>query len=162
MIQNFTWPKSEDELDDKLIRDVIDHKCHIVSIPEGAHGPKYSFSIGLFVHFEHPELVIFGIDHNIAATAINDACTLIERGHRFKHGDSSDEIFEGVNVMFMEVQPSFYSYYLGTAIWFYKSRSSSFPVLQVVWPDTDHKFPWEKGCDPRCRKVQPVLQEQNA
>ena len=160
MLQHFKWPKPEDKSDEKLIKDVIDHRCHIVAIPAGTQGPEYSFSIGLFAQFEHPELVIFGIDRSIAGTAINDVCGLIEQGRRFNHGDSSDEIFAGVHVVFLSVDPSFYPYYLGTALWFYKYLPNPFPVLQMVWADKQQKFPWESGYDIRCQSLQPLLQNQ--
>jgi hypothetical protein len=157
MLQNFEWPKPEDENDNKVIRDVIEHNCHVVGIPAGEHGPRYSFSIGLFLRFEHPEFVILGIDHNAAATAINDLCALIAAGRRFKIGDFSEELFTGYRVAFVEVHHSFYAYYLGTAIWFYRCLAYRFPVLQVVWPDKQHKFPWEPGYEARYRPLQPIL-----
>jgi hypothetical protein len=157
MLSNFTWPKPENDFDRKLIKDIIEHKCHIVGIPEGKHGPLYSFSIGLYLHYEHPEILVFGIDHQVAATAINDIRDLLERGLRFGHGDVSNEVFEGYRSAFVEVDSAFTRYYLGTAIWFYRSLSRAFPVLQLVWPDKRGKLPWELGYDSRCEARQPVL-----
>jgi hypothetical protein len=47
--------------------------------------------------------------------------------------------------------------YLGTSLWFYRSVGRFFPVLQIVWPDKQCRFPWESGFDEKARELQPVL-----
>ncbi len=48
-----------------------------------------------------------------------------------------------------------YAEYLGYARWFY--QSDSFPVLQCIWPDKQHRYPWHPDCHPKVKERQPVL-----
>ncbi|HEX3890673.1 MAG TPA: DUF4262 domain-containing protein, partial [Verrucomicrobiae bacterium] len=113
MLANFKWPEPKKQIDDKIIRDVIEYKCHIIGIPEDNEGPKYSFSIGLYLHFNHPEIVIFGLDHKIAADSINGICAMVEKGHRFKPKEITNEIFGNVSATFIDVHPKFYKEFFG-------------------------------------------------
>jgi len=157
MLANFKWPEPDDETDWKVVRDVIEHKCHLVAIPTDEHGPGYVFSIGLYLHFQHPEFLLIGLDYQVAGTAINDMSALIQQGRRFRHRDIVNEIFENVSVMLVDVHPKFYREFLGTALWFYRSVGYEFPVLQIVWPDKRGRFPWDSDFDERARERQPVL-----
>lgn len=157
MLANFKWPTPTDDSDHKLIRDVIEYKCHLVMIPRDEQGPGYVFSVGLYLHFAHPEIVIFGLDHTVAGTAINDICSLVQKGRRFQNRDILDEILSNVSVMAIDVHPNFYREYLGTALWFYRSVGPAFPVLQIVWPDKKGHFPWDPEVDYKAKDLQPVL-----
>ena len=157
MLANFTWRKPEDATEQKICADVAQHGCHIVTILEDSEGPTYSFSIGLYLNFQHPEIVIFGLSQQTAATAINDIYTKVENGRQFQVGESSDEFFTKTKLTFIEFPPSAYHEFLGCARWFYRSLDYKFPVLQAVWTDKLGKFPWEDGHDKQSAKLQPIL-----
>jgi len=157
VLTNFKWPEPQDDSDHKLIRDVIEHKCHLIAIPADEHGPGYVFSVGLYLHFRHPEFLLIGLDYKVACTAINDISALVQQGRRFRHRDILDEIFKNVSVMLVDVHSKFYREFLGTALWFYRSVGDDFPVLQIVWPDKQGRFPWDSDFDERARDIQPVL-----
>jgi len=157
MLPSFIWPEPTDDSDRKLIHDIIEYKCHLVAIPPDKQGPGYVFSIGLYLHFRHPELVLFGLDHQVAGTAVNDIRALVEQGRCSQNMDILDEIFTNVSVMTIDVDPRFYRAYLGTALWFYRSVGSDFPVLQIVWPDKKGHFPWNSEVDEKAKKRQPIL-----
>ncbi len=159
MLANFKWPEPKEQVDDKVIRDVIEYKCHIIGIPQDEQGPGYSFSIGLYLHFNHPEIVIFGLDHEIAAAAINEICVLVEKGHRFQNKETTNELFNDIGAMLIDVNPKFYKEYFGTALWFYRSIGDKFPVLQIVWPDKLGRFPWDSSFDEKSKHLQPILAE---
>jgi len=50
-------------------------------------------------------------------------------------------------VIFRPVSQKRYEDYLGYGIWFYQSLPKSFPACQLVWPDADGRFPWERDHD---------------
>jgi uncharacterized protein DUF4262 len=154
MFENFQWPEPEEEADEKLIRDVREHGCHILNVH--AH-PPFSFSIGLALNYGHPEIIITGMDAPTASKLINIVRDEAASGKKYVDGDLSSDILVGLNVCFVEVPLELYGEYLGTAIWFYRKSPRPFPCLQLVWPDRDGRFPWETGCDPGVRKDQPIL-----
>jgi Domain of unknown function (DUF4262) len=159
MLDNFEWPKAEDEGDEIVIRNVRKRGCHIVGIPFDERGPGYEFSIGLFVNYGHSEVVIFGLDPHVSVPIINDVRDRAAAGRTFVAGDICDDLLVGYKVCFVEVPLVVYPEYLGTAIWFYGNPPRKFPCLQIVWPDRDGLFPWDAGCDPGVKDGQPLLKK---
>jgi Domain of unknown function (DUF4262) len=155
MLDKFEWPKVEDEADEIVIRNVRKHGCHIVGIWDGE--PPYVFSIGLFLNYHQPEIVIFGLDGRDSAAIINDVRDRAAKGQRYTAGDVSDELLVGYRACFVDVPLQRYDEYLGTAIWFYYKSPRPFPCLQMVWPDRDGRFPWDTKFDPLLKARQPLL-----
>jgi hypothetical protein len=151
MLPNFKWPEPKEQVDHKIIRDIIEHKCHIIGIPQDEQGPAYAFSVGLYLHFNHPEIVIFGLDYNVAGDVINQICSLVKKGRRFKHEETTHELFVGINAKLIDVAPKFYKEFFGTALWFYRSIGNEFQFMQVVWPDKNGHFPWDLNSDEKFR-----------
>ena len=157
MLENFKWPKPEDASELKICADVVEHLCHIITIPEDSEGPTYSFSIGLFLNFQHPEIIIFGLSQKTAGIVINEICVKVQKGRSFQAGETTDEFFTGAKATFVAVAPTAYRNFLGSAQWFYRCLNNKFPVLQVVWTDKYGKFPWEDGHEFQAAKLQPIL-----
>jgi hypothetical protein len=157
MLDKFEWPKPEHEADDKIIRNVRKHGCHIVGIMADEQGPPYAFSIGLFLNYGHPEIVIFGANRNDSAAFINDICDRAAKGKRYAAGDVSDDLVPGCRLCFVDVPLERYGEYLGTAIWFYAKSPRPFPCLQLVWPDKEGRFPWQETFDPELKYWQPLM-----
>jgi hypothetical protein len=79
----------------------------------------------------------------------------VRKGAKYEDWHESDQVLDGYSCMFRAVPFEVYPDYLGYAMWFY--RSEAFPVLQCVWPDNQHRYPWEKDCHPEVRRRQPIL-----
>jgi hypothetical protein len=62
--------------------------------------------------------------------------------------------------MFRPVQQRWYKPFLGYGLWFY--GGSSFPALQLIWPDKSQRFPWQPGFNPQWAFAQPLLFESDA
>jgi hypothetical protein len=60
-------------------------------------------------------------------------------------GVKTPGIFGNADAVFLPVAKSAYAEHLGWSRWFY--RGDNFECLQLVWPDREGKFPWEKGFD---------------
>ncbi|MGH6679571.1 MAG: DUF4262 domain-containing protein [Bradyrhizobium sp.] len=155
MLDNFKWPKIEHEADKVVIRNVRESGCHIVGIPNG--DPEFAFSIGLFLNYDHPEIIIIGLDGDDAAVIINDIRDRAAKGRKFSDGDICDDLLADHKVCFVEVPLEAYANYLGIAIWFYEKLSRPFPCLQMVWPDREGRFPWDPGAGEDFKKYQAVL-----
>jgi hypothetical protein len=143
--------------DQKLLSDIEEYGWHIVNVLEDEEGPPYSFSIGLYHTFRHPEVIIIGLDPDLMQNMINWIGADIRGGKSFEIGKEYADLIEGFNCTFMVVQKKYYSEYLGYAMWFYKG--DGFPVIQCVWPTTKGKFPWEKGYPKDLVKWQQLLDE---
>jgi hypothetical protein len=111
--------------------------------------------VGVFATFGHPEIVVFGLPSDRAHVFINNIVDEIKDGATFDAGCRYDHLIDGYEVVFTAVDRPFYEDHFGRAIDFY--AGSAFPVLQMVWPDRNHRFPWDPDCEPQIRAMQPVL-----
>lgn len=162
MLEDFRWPEPEDEADERLFSNVRQYGCHIMHILEEERAPEFSFSIGLYLNYTHPEIVTFGLRHQITQRTINNIASMIREGQEFGDGQTSEEIFEGIEVVFLGVERKYYGAYLGYANWFYQHLAAPFPALQLVWPDRAGRFPWEREFDRALVARQPLLTDSYA
>jgi hypothetical protein len=162
MHHEFEWPKPENEGDAATLRHIREHGCSIINIPWGGtvKEPPFSFSIGLFANYGHPELILIGMNGENAGPIINEVRDHVAKGRTFADGEICDEILANdYKVCFLHVPLMVYPQYLGTALWFYAKCPVVFPCLQAVWPDVNGHFPWEAECDADARQDQPLLKK---
>jgi uncharacterized protein DUF4262 len=158
MHHEFEWPEPDHEADEILFRNVRSHGCHIVGIDDG--DPPFAFSVGLFLNYGHPELIIFGLPSENAQIVINHVRDHVSDGRRFADGDICDDLFgDGDKICFWQVPFEAYRQYLGIACWFYAKSMIAFPCLQIIYQDANHRFPWEVDCQPHVIKGQPLLKK---
>lgn len=157
MLDTFEWPKPDGEADEHLFRNVRERGCQILGIVGDERAPNYAFSIGLYLNYGQAELIVFGLDPNVACIIINNIRDRAAIGRTYAAGDVCDDLLVDQKVCFVEVPLHEYSAYLGTAIWFYEKLPRPFPCVQIVWPDRQGWFPWETGYDASLKKCQPVL-----
>jgi hypothetical protein len=154
----FKWPEPDHEADEIIFRNVREHGCHVMGIIDA--DPAFSFSIGLYLNYSHPELIIFGMPSANARFVINHVRDHISDGRKFADGEICDDLFtDGDKICFWQVPFEAYRQYLGTACWFYAKSINAFPCLQIIWQDANHRFPWEAGCEPCVVKGQPLLKK---
>lgn len=145
----------KDALEQKVIDDVAKHGWHCVNVlAEGDDGP-FSFTVGLFHTYSHPELIIFGLPSNVAHQVLHIAVEAIRNGQPIDMGQPTDELLEGYSCCFVEVPRHQYAAHVGFAQWFY--LGDEFPVYQVVFPSRDGHFPWHPNSTESFRALQPVL-----
>ena len=139
----------------QLLADIEHVGWHMITVAEDDEGPGWTYSIGLFHSYGHPEVVVFGLPNDIMQGIVDTIAALIKAGSRFADGDETGEVLSGYPCVFREVQPSHYEAHFGYAEWFYKSQT--FPVLQCVWPDKGGHYPWEADCHAGIVRLQPAL-----
>ncbi|MGY3456899.1 hypothetical protein ACVWW5_002349 [Bradyrhizobium sp. LM3.4] len=158
MPDNFEWPKPDGAPDEAIFRNVRNHGCHIVGIPDA--NPPFAFSIGLFLNYGHPELIIFGQRSENAQAIINLVRDRVAVGRTFVDGDICSDLLENdYKLGFWQVPFKAYPEYLGTAVWFYSNSRLAFPCLQIIWQDVNRHFPWEGGMQSRCQRGSAVVEE---
>ncbi len=139
-----------------IIANIEKFGCHLALLEADSGLPAFVYSIGLFKKFKHPEIICFGLKTNVMASIINHARDLIKSGESLIPGNRYRGFLEGYEIQFIEVDKEFYQNYLGYAGWFY-DMNFDFPVIQLVWPDKQHNFPWDKDFNSDWKYTQPLL-----
>jgi hypothetical protein len=149
----------EDAADDterKVLTDVQEHGWHVMMVVEDEDDETgFAFTIGLPVTFGHPELLVVGLSLGEMPLLLNTLGEQVRAGRRFTAGEQVPDILEGADVAFREVARDWYREYLGYARWYH--QGPDFETLQVVYPDAEGRFPWQRGVSEDFRQQQPVL-----
>jgi hypothetical protein len=151
----------DDDYDRKLLADVKEHGWHLVGISDDDDEPAYVFSVGMFHTLAKPEVCIFGLrDIQVMGQIVNGIGDMLKSGENFEDWDASDEVLDGYSCIFRQVDRQHYPDHFGYARWFYEG--DEFPMLQCVWPDGEHCFPWDSDFNARLVESQPVLATKSA
>jgi Domain of unknown function (DUF4262) len=145
------------EHDKSVLQKREEHGWFVNMIAKDSDRPGFAYSFGLFEEFQHPEIIIFGLDSAIMHRIINNAGNQIQKGIRYSDGDVTKELLEGYDCAFRRVNPLQYRGTCAWAVWFY--GNADFPVLQLFWPDKGHRFPWDDKFTESLRQLQPDLRE---
>lgn len=139
----------------RVLADIDEHGVHIVHVPEDAHGPGHSFTIGMPYSFDHPELIVFGMPPEIAQDLLNAVADEAADGTRFAADGQHDDLLQGYPVKFFDVPKGWYRQFLATALWAHEG--DDFACLQLVWPDKQGRWPWHDDVRDGFAQMQPVL-----
>ncbi len=147
----------QDEIEARVRHDIARHGWHLVLVPPEESAPGWAHTIGLFEGFEHPEVLVFGIDLQVLARLLNHVGEAIRRGRRFASGEEAPGLLEQGALAFRDLAPKWRDPFLGNAAWHY--QRDDVPCLQCFWPDPGGHFPWQRECDAEWRGDQPLLFE---
>ncbi|WP_165822019.1 DUF4262 domain-containing protein [Hymenobacter edaphi] len=140
----------------RIIADIEQYGCHLGLIRGDDYLPAFAYTIGLYRTYQHPEIICLGLPESVLFAVLAKAHELVKEGRRLAPGQRYDDFLEGYDVQFLPVDQAYYPSHLGYAGWYYGS-SWEFPVLQLVWPDKQHRFPWEPEANPNWKFKQPLL-----
>ncbi|MEY4531035.1 MAG: hypothetical protein RLZZ156_1756 [Deinococcota bacterium] len=144
-----------DDFERELLETVRDYGWQVTMIPEDDEGSAFAFSVGFEATLGHPEIILFGLRLETMHSLINFVGDKIKSGSSFEHGQVATDILEGYEVMFATVPKHHYPEFLGAAQWFYETED--FTVLQMIYPDRLHRFPWDEKASPKFLEQQPIL-----
>lgn len=144
------------EAEDRIIHDVQRYGCHIAMFEADDYLPPFAYTIGLYETFQHAEIICFGLPLTVMHPILNHAFKLVQSGETLEHSKYYDGFLEGYKVQFLPVSRDYYANYTGYASWYY-DRGFEFPMLQLVWPDKEHHFPWEDTFTSAWKFKQPLL-----
>ena len=149
--------------DRKFLEIIERHGWHVMSVAPRLNSVEkeewWSYSTGLFHSYQHPEIVVFGLDSGTGSSVINVVGTLIKSGKRFFPGVEYADVLEGNDCVFREMDRHHYYEYLGYSRWFYEG--DAFPTLQLLWPDLNGKYPWDPTCSSGVVELQPLMFKQS-
>src|SRR3546814_7293813 len=98
----------EDLSEKKVLDDIAEFGWHCVHIlAEGQH-VEYSFTVGLFQNYGHPELIIFGLSSDVARQILSVAAHEAKRGAPLDLSLPTDALLHGYSCCFAEVPVSEY------------------------------------------------------
>jgi hypothetical protein len=165
-IPGFQWQNPEDDGDRKMFRDILEYGCQVIAVEAGPTSPDFAYSVGLYLNFLHPEILIMGVSSQSCCRAINQICREAASGKSTREGHERSDLFEVARpIRFVAVPKERYFDYLGYATWFYRSLlylvsplgEHKFPVLQALWPDKNLVYPDSPQCDENVRRVQRLV-----
>ena len=138
----------------KRIEKLVKKHGHMIQgVGAGEGEPEFCYTVGLYTTYEHPELVIVGLPYNVAAGLLNDMAQRIKEGEVFRVSNTYKDILLDYKVLILYVEPEIV----------YKNLSASrlytgelVPALQVVWPDSEHRWPNSKNANEAFTKLQPL------
>lgn len=156
-IGGFSWVSPQDELDERIYREVLAVGCSILSFEGCSTAPEFTYSVGLYLNFLHPEVLLMGLHPSTAHGIILKIRDEAARGIMLTTGSVRHDLFsDGRPVRFRTVPQERYLDYLGRNCNLYFSLFSKksfhdfgFPVLQGIWPGKDGLFPDDPNCDAR-------------
>ncbi|WP_326645324.1 DUF4262 domain-containing protein [Streptosporangium sp. NBC_01755] len=144
-----------DEADLAMLRSVRNRGWAVVMIPEDEDGPGWAFTVGLWHTLRSPEVVMLGLRVDVMGNCLNTLADQIAAGHHLVEGRERDDVIRNYPVVAKTVDTSWYRSLFGTALHFY--QRPPLPFMEIVWPDAAGRFPWNDGCAPRLRELQPAL-----
>jgi hypothetical protein len=128
----------------ELAANIKKHRWLVFNIMGGSETePPFSYTVGLFGTFGHPEVVISGLPNDVALAMLNDIGSDVAKGVIREPEVLYDDLLEGYPCVFKPVPTTVYPAYFGRAEVFYEN--SDFPVLQCLWPDALKRFPGDFG-----------------
>jgi hypothetical protein len=145
----------EDQSEQRVLDDIAQFGWHCVHILAEHGRPEYSFTIGLFQTYGHPELIIFGLSSTVAHSILSIATHEAERGEPIDVNAPTDALLHGHTCCLAEVPASQYHDHVGFARWYY--LGNGFPLYQIVWPSRSGLFPWHPEATEEFKAIQPVI-----
>src|SRR5690606_24619821 len=109
----------EDQREQKVIDDIATHGWHCVNIMADGELPPYSFSVGLFHSYGHPELIIFGLRADVAHQILTIAADAAKRGAPLDLTQPTDELLNNYSCCFVQVPITEYHDNVGYCRWYY-------------------------------------------
>ncbi len=144
-----------DKGDEKLLADIEEFGWHVLNITEDESGPRFSYSVGLFKTFGHPEIIIIGLKHELAHVLINNIGHDIKSGKKYQSGQFYADILDNFDCLMIDVKKEHFREHVGYGGWYYKG--DNFPLLQCIYPTVKGIYPWDKNWPEDIRYLQPIL-----
>jgi len=118
--------------------------------------PGYTYSIGFEESYQHPEVVLFGLQPVAARGLIELLADHLAAGGIVPGGTFVGLLDNDLPSAVVPVDLELY-HEMFTGIAQYYGAAKPWRVSQFVWPDRNGLLPWETGFDERLSLAQPVL-----
>jgi len=139
----------------KILKDIENYGWHVLKIMEDEQGPGFCYSIGFYMTFNHPEIVIVGLKPDLAHLLINNIGEDLKKGKTYRSGQFYSGILDNVDCLMLQVAENNYDEYFGYGLWYYKGND--FSALQCIYPTVNGIYPWENDWPDSIKNLQPIL-----
>lgn len=143
---------------DKIRSDIAKNGCHIVFQDADHDTPSITYTIGIELTSNRPDVILTGFDKDTAHFLVNEYNSRILDGETFEADHFYEEFLEDFHITFKEVDKKHYARYCPVAQDYY--QNDDFLMLHFIWPDTDGTLPWQKKATKEYRFLQPRLYKQ--
>ncbi len=140
---------------DKAHKDIEKNGCHIIHDEGDETRPSVTYSIGIKNSVQRPDIVITGMDKDMAHFLINEYLYRIRDGETFEENKTYDEFLEDALITLKVIDKGYYEDVCPHALWLYDN--DDFTMLHLIWPDHGGVFPWEKKASKDYRWLMPRL-----
>src|SRR5215471_6703385 len=103
-LEGFVWPDPDDANDLRLIKNVIECGCHIIAVEKEIGRAEFAYSIGLYLNYLQPEVIIVEMDRAAAGKAINKIAAHLKKGRALTRGVPYDGFHHSAPLMFRELR----------------------------------------------------------
>jgi hypothetical protein len=140
---------------EKLEKDIKELGLGVLHVLEDEDGPGFTYSIGLYKSYGHPEIIMVGLKQQLAHTLINNMAYDIKEGKVFVPLTFEADILDNFNCYIIEVNKANYDTYVGQAQNYYDG--DDFPLIQCIYPTIKGIYPWEDEWPGDIKDLQPIL-----
>ena len=130
--------------DEQVASDIHEYGWHCLHVAPrvGEEGASFTYTIGLVPSYNHPELMIFGLERERSHSILCECVEMIKSGRQFPINKRvSDVLARDFDVMFKPIRKERFGEYLGTAVRHYGHEE--FGAYVLFWPDKENRFVWE-------------------
>jgi len=144
-----------DKAEQKIVDDVKRYGVHIMQVFGDEEFPEFSYTIGLYESYKHPEVIIIGLKNDLSKVLLNNVNYDIKNGKEYLPGQFYNGVLDDFPCYFGTASPTNQDFPTGFANWYYKDKD--FPLLQCVCPTVKGKFPWDEDFPEDARFYFPLL-----
>jgi hypothetical protein len=139
----------------RLADHIAEYGWHCVNVPAQSDAAQYSYTVGLYKSYKHPELIVFGLPALAGYLVMQKLVGAILQGKLLNLSAPTDLLFEGPPCEIVRVPVLKYDRYVSICREYYNGYG--FPMYQIVWPTLRGHFPWDAVAPESLRINQPVL-----
>lgn len=142
--------------DSTVLRDVEQNGVQLFFDEVEDPATTRAFTLGLFHLRQRPEILAFGLPEELAGQVLELVADDVEDGVEYEVGQKHEGIVHGYPVTFGRVTKAQVRALLPELVSAY--GTDDVPVLQLVYPDRQGRWPWDPGVREGFSEGQPVLE----
>lgn len=122
--------------------------------PVRSSGTDFVYTAGLHKTFGQPEIFVMGYQIQDAVNLIGMLYERVKAGERYKEPTIIPDLF---NDSLFAIRPMVQASTNANAVRGQSLVGDEFPAVQLFFTDHEDRFPWDEGCDEKCKRLQTCL-----